>query len=256
MAPHQPAVTFPGTEAESRHLRPARAPPKWVAPVCYRGNRGAPSLWAATVSPRHFQTALVPEPLAAAGRTSEDGGSRGRCASRRSGGEARPGRPHGRAGSRGLRGGPHPHPRGRRPGRCWEEVGEGGAGTVPPSVGSSVRAAEAGPGRAAVPPSRLSRGMTAWPPRPHALCGARLWCLCFKRVCIRGLDISVKVKGARFETTTRRGLVDSGSYPFRLFRFKGCRLEYRETLICTCPPSDTPPLPTPRGLYLLWPMVF
>lgn len=201
MAPHLPAVTFPGTETESRHLRSARAPPLWAAPVCYPGNRGAPSLWAATVSPRHFQTALVPEPLAAAGRTSEDGGSRGRCASRRSSGEARPGRPQGRAGSRGLRGG--------RPGRCWEEVGEGGAGTVPLSVGPSVRAAGADPGRTTVPPSRLSRGRAAWPPRPARFAVPALWCLFFKRFCIRRLDISVKVRGARFETTTRRGLVDS-----------------------------------------------
>lgn len=183
VAPHRPAVTFPGTEAESRHLRPARASPLWAAPVCYRGNRGAPSLWAATVSPRHFQIALVPEPLAAAGRTSEDGGSRGRCASRRSGGEARPGEAAGPAGSRGLRGGPHPSPEGRREARALLGGSgggrRGGSPTVRRSVGPSVRAAGADPRRTAVPPSRLSRGGTAWPPLPMRFAVPALWCFVF-----------------------------------------------------------------------------
>lgn len=180
VAPHRPAVTFPGTEAESRHLRPARASPLWAAPVCYRGNRGAPSLWAATVSPRHFQIALVPEPLAAAGRTSEDGGSRGRCASRRSGGEARPGEAAGPAGSRGLRGGPHPSPEGRREARALLGGSGGGRRGGSPTVRRSVRPCGRGrPGEncRSTFPAEPGRDCLAAP--AHALCGARTLVFCF-----------------------------------------------------------------------------
>lgn len=146
VAPHRPAVTFPGTGAESRHLCP-RAVPPWAAPVRYLGNRGgAPSWWGATVTPRHFQTALVPEPLAAAGRASADGGSRGRCASRRSGGEARPERPRGVARGRGASGAvptPTPTPGGGTeggPGAAGRKWGRAARGpSHRPSVRTSVR---------------------------------------------------------------------------------------------------------------------
>lgn len=99
-------LRFRASKPGSRHHRPGgRARVATVGRSGYRGNRGASSLWAATISRRHFQTALVPEPLGAAGGASEGGGSPGRCAAPESGdgnvGEARPGG-RGRRGSGGV----------------------------------------------------------------------------------------------------------------------------------------------------------
>lgn len=71
-------LRFRAPRPGSRHHRPGvRTRDATVGRSRYRGNRGASSLWAATVSRRHFQTALEPEPLGAAGGASEDGGSQG-----------------------------------------------------------------------------------------------------------------------------------------------------------------------------------
>lgn len=109
-------LRFRAPRPGSRHHRPGgRARVATVGRSGYRGNRGASSLWAATVSRRHFQTALVPEPLGAAGGASEDCGSPGRCAAPESGdgngGEARPGG-RGRRGPGGVAGPPGRFPEG------------------------------------------------------------------------------------------------------------------------------------------------
>lgn len=119
-------LRFRAPKPGSRHHRPGgRARVATVGRSGYRGNRGASSLWAATISRRHFQTALVPEPLAQREEPVRAAGPQGDAPRRKAatgtevrlapGGEAA----EGRAGSRSLRGG---SPR--------EEVGEGGAGTV------------------------------------------------------------------------------------------------------------------------------
>lgn len=69
-----------------------------------------------------------------------------------------------------------------------------------------------------------------------ALCVART--LFFKPFCIRSLDISVKVRGARFETTMPRDLVDRQLVVNAEPTHFGCCdlkvvVDYRETLICT-----------------------
>lgn len=143
MARHRPAVTFPGTEDRkppSPVVRPPRAPPLWAAPVRYRGNGGAPSLWAATVSlraifkPRSCRSHWPQrdEPAGTAGR--EGDVPRDGAAVRRARGGLR-----GRAGSRSLRGGPHPHPERAREAERALPGGSGGRAARGPSVRPSDR---------------------------------------------------------------------------------------------------------------------